>query len=822
MSTIILKKSSVSGKVPLVGDLVFGELALNYADGKLYYKTSGNLINYIANGGTFTTALSITSSTQATSTTTGALIVTGGAGIGGNLAIGGALYAGGITGTNNQLLSSTGNGISWTSTLTVDVVNAASNMGINGINSRYGFSNNVALTGGTTVGSFNASNTIQSDVTVNAYGVLSSMNTQAASFTLNAYRAFSAGFNTVGAGSTITNAYGFNADSSLGTAATNAYGLYSGIASGASKWNVHAAGTAQNWFAGNVGIGTGKSVPSVALDVAGTVTATNVIVANTLTISGVLSAGGTTGTNGQVLISTGNGVSWTTLSSSFNGGTITGALTINNSTGVSSTQTGALQVVNGGVGIGGGLFVGGTITATQITVNGFPVSTGTSSGSSFNVQEFTATGGQTTFTVSAGYTVGQIQVFANGINLAASDFTATNGSTVVLGTARNAGDIIRVMSLLTAASGTTNNLSGGTTGQVPFQTAAGATSFFGAGTAGQLLVSQGASASGPIFTNTGSIYVGYANTATTATNAATAYSLANTGTTHVGTANFAVSAATATNAATAYALANTGTTHVGTANFAVSSTQVTTVAQPTVADYFLTFVDTNSAAATAKSVYTTSSLTINAASGGIRISGITTVTNTTAASSTSTGALQVRGGVGIGGNLYAEQDGYFNGIRIGLGNGSISTNLAAGSGALDTVTTGTNNIAVGYLALNSNQSGANNVAVGYQAAYLSSNLFAATAIGSGALQNVTSGQYNIGIGYNAGLNITTGGNNTIIGSVSGTAGLSNTVIIAAGTTERLRVDGSNLYINGTIFTGGGSGGLTQGQAVAISMGMAMP
>jgi hypothetical protein len=571
MSTIILKKSSVAGKIPVVGDLVFGEIALNYADGKLYYKTSGNLINYIANGGTFTTALSITSSTQATSTTTGALIVTGGAGIGGNLAIGGALYA-----------------------------------------------------------------------------------------------------------------------------------------------------------------------------------------------------GGTTGTNGQVLISTGNGVSWTTLSSSFNGGTITGALTINNSTGVSSTQTGALQVVNGGVGIGGGLFVGGTITATQITINGFPVSTGTSSGSSFNVQEFTATGGQTTFTVSAGYTVGQIQVFANGINLAASDFTATNGSTVVLGTARNAGDIIRVMSLLTAVSGTTNNLSGGTTGQVPFQTAAGATSFFAAGSTGQLLVSQGASASGPVFTNTGSIYV-------------------------------------------------------GTANFAVSSTQVTTVAQPADANYFLTFVDTNSAAATAKSVYTTSSLIINAASGGIRISGITTVTNTTAASSTTTGAVVVAGGVGIGGNLYAGLDGYFNGIRIGRGNGSISTNLAAGSGALDTNTTGTNNIAVGYLALNSNETGANNVAVGYQTMFGTTNAFAGTALGARALQNISSGQYNIGIGYNAGNSITTGNGNTIIGSVSGTAGLSDTVIIAAGTTERLRVDGSNLYINGTIFTGGGGvGGLTQGQAVAISMGMAMP
>lgn len=38
MSQVILKKSSVASKVPLVTDLAFGEVALNYQDGKLYYK----------------------------------------------------------------------------------------------------------------------------------------------------------------------------------------------------------------------------------------------------------------------------------------------------------------------------------------------------------------------------------------------------------------------------------------------------------------------------------------------------------------------------------------------------------------------------------------------------------------------------------------------------------------------------------------------------------------------------------------------------------------------------------------------------------------
>lgn len=43
---IVLKKSSVSEKVPSTVDLDYGELALNYTDGRLFYKTSNNLISY--------------------------------------------------------------------------------------------------------------------------------------------------------------------------------------------------------------------------------------------------------------------------------------------------------------------------------------------------------------------------------------------------------------------------------------------------------------------------------------------------------------------------------------------------------------------------------------------------------------------------------------------------------------------------------------------------------------------------------------------------------------------------------------------------------
>lgn len=57
------------------------------------------------------------------------------------------------------------------------------------------------------------------------------------------------------------------------------------------------------------------------------------------------------------------------------------------------------------------------------------------------ITEFTATAGQTTFTPSS-YTVGYINVYRNGVMLGSADFTATNGTTVVLATGANVGDLI--------------------------------------------------------------------------------------------------------------------------------------------------------------------------------------------------------------------------------------------------------------------------------------------------------------------------------------------------------------------------------------------
>jgi hypothetical protein len=50
-NTIKIKNSAVAAKVPLTTDLDYGELALNYADGKIFYKRSDNTVQSISGGG---------------------------------------------------------------------------------------------------------------------------------------------------------------------------------------------------------------------------------------------------------------------------------------------------------------------------------------------------------------------------------------------------------------------------------------------------------------------------------------------------------------------------------------------------------------------------------------------------------------------------------------------------------------------------------------------------------------------------------------------------------------------------------------------------
>jgi len=43
---VTLKRSSVAGKIPLTSDLDFGEVALNFTDGRLYFRNSNDQIEF--------------------------------------------------------------------------------------------------------------------------------------------------------------------------------------------------------------------------------------------------------------------------------------------------------------------------------------------------------------------------------------------------------------------------------------------------------------------------------------------------------------------------------------------------------------------------------------------------------------------------------------------------------------------------------------------------------------------------------------------------------------------------------------------------------
>ena len=74
-----------------------------------------------------------------------------------------------------------------------------------------------------------------------------------------------------------------------------------------------------------------------------------------------------------------------------------------------------------------------------------------SKGTTRNEFVFTATDGQTTFSTddtstALAYTAGKIDVYLNGVRLAPADFTATNGTSIVLGSGASVSDVLLVVS----------------------------------------------------------------------------------------------------------------------------------------------------------------------------------------------------------------------------------------------------------------------------------------------------------------------------------------------------------------------------------------
>jgi len=159
-------------------------------------------------------------------------------------------------------------------------------------------------------------------------------------------------------------------------------------------WSVGVGSLTYDTFftAGDVGIGT--TVPNFSLDVVGDIN-----------FSGNLRQGGTLFTAGIGIQSGGNVI-------------VGSGATILNFVG---TAVSAITDAGGGV-------VDVNIKAGEFTKS---------------TSNFTASAGQTTFNVN--YTPNYVDVFVNGVRLTASEFTATNGTSVVLSEGANLNDVVDIV-----------------------------------------------------------------------------------------------------------------------------------------------------------------------------------------------------------------------------------------------------------------------------------------------------------------------------------------------------------------------------------------
>ena len=333
---------------------------------------------------------------------------------------------------------------------------------------------------------------------------------------------------------------------------------------------------------------------------------------------------------------------------------LNGQVKVITGTAATSTSTGAL-VVNGGVGIGDRLYVGGLINgAAGANVTGSVTAT-----TFFGA----LTGVATTATNVAGGAGGSVP-YQSAAGITAMLALGTNGQVLTAGA--TAPQWTSIGSLTAGLATTATNVAGGATGSIVYQSGAGTTAMLAISTAGYFL-SVNAGATAPQWTQT----LGVTNGGTGVTtltgvafgNGTSAFTAA-TGaqiSTALGTTNIAGNAANVTgivatnNGGTglsswtagdiAYYSAGTALTKLalGTAGFvltagasapqwtsigsltaglATTATQVQTTAQANNANYYPTFVDSNNASATGELVYTTSSFSINPSTNVITLNGV--------------------------------------------------------------------------------------------------------------------------------------------------------------------------------------------------------
>ena len=189
----------------------------------------------------------------------------------------------------------------------------------------------------------------------------------------------------------------------------------------------------------------GSAVVSSSLTSVGTLTA--------LTVSGNITANGNIAGDGSTNITGMDGVTANTFTGALSGnvtGNLTGNVTGNvyAASGISTFNNveidGTLKDYNDGVGSDGQILVTTGIGVSWKDITDALPQTRTTATA-------TATAGQTAFTFA--YNVNYLDVFLNGVKLASSEYTATNGSTITLSEAAFAGDLLEFFSYNTAGTG---------------------------------------------------------------------------------------------------------------------------------------------------------------------------------------------------------------------------------------------------------------------------------------------------------------------------------------------------------------------------------
>ena len=196
-------------------------------------------------------------------------------------------------------------------------------------------------------------------------------------------------------------------------------------------------------------------------------------------------------------------------------------------------------------------------------------------------------------------------------------------------------------------------------------------------------------------------------------------------------------------------------------------------------------------------------------------SGVITGTNTTASTSSTTGAIIIAGGAGFA------KDSYINTVRVGLGAaGTNNTTLGASTGTQ--LTAGSSGCTmVGYQAGFWNTSGNGNTSVGQNCLLNTRTGSWNSALGINAIYTNQSGSHNVSVGLE-GLYSVTSDNNTGIGSNSGyhLAGASTNNICIGYIAGKFQADGTTALTtsSNSCYIGTGSRGLNNSDSNSIVIG----